>query len=223
MYSQKHKSAPKSQHPNPSSLFLWFCLWTVWKSCWQMPWTRTSTWRGWSCSRSKTWWSACTSALTSRESTSSSRENLGTICSSWQVGLVPPDHLLLRLWDGNMGSSHTRRLCSEVTLQVSTHINSWMSKLNVWRCILVWEIGTLEWKHGGVEPQSALPYCSNVRCVYVCEPGLDGSHQILKWNFTWNNHSIALFFVEIILFPITKDSSKKLTKIPLRRKGNVAC
>lgn len=82
------------------------CLWTVWKSCWQMPSTRTSTWRGWSCSRSKTWWSACTSAPTSRESTSSSRGSLGTICSSWQVGPVGFDRLA-----SDSGRMQTSRGC----------------------------------------------------------------------------------------------------------------
>lgn len=51
------------------------------------------------------------SALTSRESTSSSRESLGTICLSWQVGPALFDHLLLSLENGKRHEAKDR--CEE--------------------------------------------------------------------------------------------------------------
>lgn len=91
---------------------------TAWRSCWWTPWTRTSTWRGWSCSTSRTWWSACTSGPTSRGSMSSSRGSPATTCSSWQVSPGRLDCLLLavRAHESDVLSTS----CADIRYQVVT-------------------------------------------------------------------------------------------------------
>lgn len=61
---------------------------TVRKNLSQTPWIRTSFWRDWIRSRSKTWWNACTGETINRAVTSLSKGNLETTSLCWPVSFT---------------------------------------------------------------------------------------------------------------------------------------